>query len=121
MGNSSVNGDYAKVYFTYNHGTQNPYGEFYVLGRFNNCTVSEDCKMTYNIENRRYEAVLYLKQGIYDYMIGFKSAKSNVVDYSLAEGNFYEAENDYRILVYYRRTGKRYDELIGMKTININP
>ena len=29
-------------------------------------------------------------------------------------GNFYQTENDYKVLVYYRDLGARYDRLIGL-------
>lgn len=34
-----------------------------------------------------------------------------------AEGNFYETENEYLILVYHRAFGERYDRLIGMQQV----
>ncbi len=121
MGQSDYQADYGHVHFTFKYGTQNPYGDYYVLGRFNNWEANEFSKMKYNLRTGNYEANIYLKQGIYDYMIGFKSAKSTYVDYSNTEGTFYETQNDYRVLVYYRKTGFRYDQLIAVKDFQINP
>ncbi len=120
MGNSDYQADYVHMHLAFNYGAQNPYGDYYILGRFNNWQANDKSKMTYNFTTHNYEANLYLKQGIYDYIIGFKTAKSNFIDYSNTEGNFYETRNDYRILVYYRRTGMRFDQLIAVKELTIN-
>ena len=121
FGEGALNADYVNVHFTFNYGTQNPFGTFYVLGRFNDWKATDASAMKYNLNSGRYEANIYLKQGIYDYMIGFKANKSNFVDFSPVEGNFYDTENNYRIIVYYRRTGNRFDEVIGVKDWNVNP
>jgi hypothetical protein len=121
MGQSDYQADYGHVHLSFRYGAQNPYGEYYVLGRFNNWQADEKSKMKYSFTNGNYEASIYLKQGIYDYMIGFKSFKSSHIDFSNTEGNFYDTQNDYRALVYYRRTGIRYDELIAVKDFQINP
>lgn len=121
MSQSDYQADYVYVHLSFNYGAQNPYGDFYVLGKFNNWQANQQAKLKYNFTNGRYEASIYLKQGIYDYLIGFKSSKSNYIDFTNTEGNFYETQNDYKVLVYYRRTGYRYDELIAVKDIPINP
>lgn len=121
LGNGTLNGDYVSVHFTFNYGTQNPYGNYYILGRFNNWQADENSLMKYNLRSGRYENSIYLKQGIYDYMIAFKSNKSDYIDYTPIEGNFFETENDYRILAYYRSTGSRFDEVVGIRELNINP
>ena len=117
MGISDYQADYVHMHLAFNYGAQNPFGDYYILGRFNNWQANEKSKMNYNFRTHNYEANIYLKQGIYDYMIGFKIPKSNYIDYSNTEGNFFETRNSYRILVYYRRTGYRYDELIAIKEI----
>lgn len=120
MGVSDYQADYVNMHLAFNNGAQNPYGDYYILGRFNNWTADEKSKMVYNFGTHNYEKTLYLKQGMYDYIIGFKTANSNYIDYSNTEGNFFETQNSYRILVYYRRTGLRYDELIAVKEFNFN-
>lgn len=121
LGNGTLNGDYVSMHFTFNYGTQNPFGNYYVLGRFNDWQADENSMMKYNLRSGRYESSIYLKQGIYDYMIAFKSNKSDYIDYTPIEGNFFDTENDYRIICYYRRTGSRFDEVVGLKELNINP
>lgn len=120
MGSSDYQADYVNMHLAFNYGAQNPYGDYYILGRFNNWQANEKSRMVYNFGTHNYEKTIYLKQGMYDYIIGFKTANSNFIDYSNTEGNFFETRNDYRILVYYRRTGLRYDELIAVKELQFN-
>ena len=45
------------------------------------------------------------------------------VDEGAISGNFSETENDYKVLVYYRDLGARYDRLIGLgqgSSVNIS-
>jgi hypothetical protein len=52
-----------------------------------------------------YEYVVADNKGIID--------RENAID-----GNFYQTENDYSILVYYRENADRYDRVIGKGTAN---
>ncbi|MDR1783415.1 MAG: DUF5103 domain-containing protein, partial [Dysgonamonadaceae bacterium] len=42
------------------------------------------------------------------------SSPANCADF---EGNYYQTENEYRIWVYYRPLGARYDRLLGTTNI----
>lgn len=74
-------------------------------------------QMKYNAQAGRYEALIFLKQGYYSYQYvavrrgggGRKSAFS-------VEGDFFQTENEYTVLVYYRKPGDRYDQLVGWRT-----
>jgi hypothetical protein len=57
-----------------------------------------------------------LKQGFtnYQYVLADKKGK---IDYENAlDGNFFQTENNYFVLVYYRENGQRYDRIIGSGT-----
>ncbi len=108
-----VEGDYVHVLFSLDYGAHNPYGDFYVVGKFNDWRKTEVNKMTYNLASRNYELELYLKQGIYDYQYVFIAKDARLEDVGMIEGNFYDTENDYQVLVYHRRVGNQYDELVG--------
>ena len=61
-----------------------------------------------------------LKQGYYSYAYATrdlrnKEAKSNA---AFTEGNYWETENEYTVLVYYRSFGGRHDELVGYSVAN---
>ena len=73
--------------------------------------------MTFN--GSEYEASLLLKQGWYNFEYVIKQSNGNL-DFKALEGNHYETENDYLILVYYRDPRERYDKLIGYYSVNSN-
>ncbi len=116
--NSNIEADYIQTHFSFDYGAQNPFGAYYVLGKFNNWSANDASKLTYNLNTRKYEATLLLKQGVYNYQYGFKANNATTLDIASVEGSFFETENDYTFLVYFRKTGNRYDELIAYKEIN---
>ena len=65
----------------------------------------------------RYEAALLLKQGYYNYGYVFVPDGERRGRMPAGDGSFYEAENEYTILVYYRPAAGRYDRLVGRLTI----
>ncbi len=76
--------------------------------------------MKYNAEQGVYETTLFLKQGYYDYMyvtIDHDDPK-RAASFAETEGNLWESENEYMILVYYRPLAGRADELIGFTRLN---
>jgi len=115
-------GGYANVHFTFVPKDAHAFDgkDVYLIGELTGNTLSDDAKMSWNENENVYEKNLLLKQGYYSYNYATKNKKSkeNNVDYSLTEGNFWETENDYTILVYYRSISGRYDELVAVKAIN---
>ena len=73
--------------------------------------------MIFNPENKKYETHLFMKQGYYDYTY-MSVDKNNPRVYSQLDGNYYETENLYTILVYYKPFIGRADELIGVATFD---
>ena len=67
--------------------------------------------MHYDEQARMYECGVLLKQGYYNYQ--FRQYVNGVGRTLLTEGDFYQTENEYLILVYYRPQGARYDALAG--------
>ena len=74
--------------------------------------------MTYNPRIAAYVSKVRLKQGFYDYAYAEKPHNSDKADMEITEGDWYETENEYLILIYYRRFGGRFDQIIGAITIN---
>ena len=62
-----------------------------------------------------YVGNVYLKQGFYNYKFALKH--NGQADYNAIGGNFYQTENTYTVLVYYRDTADRYDRVIGMGSL----
>ena len=93
-------------------------GSVYVFGGFNDWSLLPENKMTYNNNMQGYEARILLKQGFYNYEYVFVDDVKKAADESVLEGDWFEAENNYTILVYCRPFGQRYDQLIGIRTVN---
>lgn len=113
-----LEGDYAEVYFSL---LANPdiKGSIHVVGAFNNFAATDDNKMKYNPDKKRWEVALLLKQGLYDYDYILKKEDGKIETDSFS-GSYFETGNDYQILVYHRRPGTYWDELIGFKEIEIH-
>ncbi len=114
---NDLESEYVKVKFNLKHDIL-ANGNFYVFGALSDWKTSPDNKMTYNYDEGAYEALLFLKQGYYDYQYVFLEDGSKVPDATVVEGNHYETGNEYTILVYYRQLGGRYDQLVGIKRID---
>ena len=112
--NYDIESDYVFVHFTLS--CDRPFLEdIYILSEAFNNLLDERSKMSYNYENKCYEKAVLLKQGLYNYL--YVSKKDNKATTGLVEGNYYQTENEYMILVYYRPPGGRYDKLIGMQNM----
>ncbi|MCL3779626.1 DUF5103 domain-containing protein [Prolixibacteraceae bacterium JC049] len=108
--------DYVWVHFTLYMESPLIGGNIHIFGGLTNWTLSPDTKMTYNIEQRRYEGQLLLKQGYYNYQYAF--VNENGITTQNIEGSHYETENDYQIFVYHKSYSERYEQLIGYKLVN---
>jgi len=112
----NLRGDYADVYLSLGQNLDFEDSDVYVIGNFCNWQLREECKMIYSEEARAYVAKLFLKQGYYDYMYAVVPRESKKINLEELEGNWYETENEYSILVYYRPFGQRYDRLVAYYT-----
>ncbi len=113
-------GDYATVWFRYLPSNKQPFKEqdVYLYGELTNYELTEAHKLNYNPETGFYENKQMLKQGFYDYIYLLKDKKTGTIASDFTEGNWFETENNYTILVYYRPLGGRADELIAISLIN---
>ncbi len=110
--------DYAYVHFLL-QTPRLPGGDVYVSGLWNGGFPNPECRMTYDERAGAYEAVVPLKQGYYSYQ--FRQLGSDGVGQTArTEGDFYQTENEYIILVYHRPQGARYDALVGYAKIQSN-
>ncbi|MCB8999729.1 MAG: DUF5103 domain-containing protein [Bacteroidales bacterium] len=110
--------DYVYVDFSLPYNSQLDHGAFYVMGDLAGNIYSERNKMIYNPQTQSYELRMLLKQGYYNYRYEFLKDGKTAGDAGLTEGNFYETEDDYLILVYYRGSSSRYDRLLGYQIAN---
>ena len=120
--NTDIEADYTKVHFSLSYPQLNEGERIYIYGNYNNYALDDNNTLSYNSESNRYEAVLTLKQGFYNYKYVVVDAKG-VLDEGRISGNFWQTENNYKVLVYYRDLGARYDKLIGLgeaSSVNIS-
>ncbi len=74
--------------------------------------------MKYNEKEGAYIASVILKQGYYNYQYVFVDDSIRTPDISFIEGNHYETENEYVVLVYHKGFGSRFDKLTAFKVVN---
>jgi len=113
--NDRVRSEYSEVIFTLDP----PYKydkDIYIIGKFTDWEAREPYKMRYDEERKVYIGSCTLKQGYYNYLYGMIDDDGKIST-ELLEGNWYETENEYTVLMYYSEFGARYDRLIGMRTI----
>lgn len=114
--------DYATVRFSFvaPNNTELPGKDVYLYGALTNYALNETTKMTFNPRLGAYETSAFLKQGYYDYTYVTldRNSRNPRPQYDFTEGNFWESENVYTILVYYRPLAGRADELIGVTEVN---
>ena len=114
--------DYATVNFSFVPPNNTPFADkdVFVFGGLNNYDLRDQSKMVYNADKGVYETSLFLKQGYYDYMyvtIDKKDGKRKAV-FDVTEGNLWETENEYMIIVYFRELAGRADRLVGVARVN---
>lgn len=117
----NIENDIASEYVFVNYTLQVPErvdGDVYVNGAWTNDQLTPEYRMEYDDINRCYTARILQKQGYYSYqfvMVG-RDGVSRVVT---SDGCFYQTENKYQALVYYRGTGERTDRLVGYQQVQI--
>ena len=111
-----IEADYTYVHFSLS-AREFTDATVYVYGGFNNFSTSKENEMVFNPKKGVYEAKLLMKQGFYNYKYVLVD-KENTLHEGAISGNFDETENNYKVLVYYRDLGARYDKLIGLGEAN---
>ena len=112
-----LEGDYSFVHFTLKYNENFDQDDIYVYGNFNDWQITEENKMIYNQESGLFEARIMFKQGFFNYTHVAVDKNYRINPYKV-EGSFYQTENEYTVIVYYRKFGDRYDQAIGLGTTN---
>lgn len=114
---AEIEADYSFVHFKLNADQPLTNGNVYVFGQLTNWEFLPEAKMKYNSEARAYESTLLLKQGYYNYKYVVLRDKEPKPDEGFYEGNFYQTENVYQILVYYKSVVGDYYQLLGTSLV----
>lgn len=116
--NNDIEADYAWVYFSLSAPAFRLNKDIYITGMFNNYSLSPEYKMDYNTDKGVFEKAIMIKQGFTNFQYTVAD-KKGVIDYENAiDGNFYQTENEYTILVYYKEATDRYQRVIGKGNAN---
>jgi len=107
-----ITSEYLWVHFTLQAEEKIPGSDVYVCGLWTNGYWDDQCKMEWNENKKEYTASLYLKQGYYNYQYRQREEETLKGITQYTDGDFYETENEYNIMVYYRPQGGRYDKLV---------
>ncbi len=113
-----VSSEYCRVIFSL--ASVNPFDrDLYIVGAFNDWQAKEEYKLTYDTIRQTYFGQSYFKQGYYDYLFALQN-EDGTLDFQTIEGSWFETENDYQIIVYYREFGSFYDRILAVKNFNSN-
>lgn len=91
--------------------------DIYLAGQLTNYELNDKTKMVFHEEKGVYECSVFLKQGYYNYTYIAVDKNNPQRKYDL-EGDYWETENGYTILMYYKSFTDRADQLIGVGKIN---
>jgi hypothetical protein len=110
--NTDIEADYTMVHFSLLQPELKD-KDIHVYGNFNAFAIEPLTKMEFNPESGRYEVMMRLKQGFYNYKYVAVDKKTGELDEGAISGDYWQTENNYKVLVYYRDLGARFDRLIG--------
>lgn len=116
--NNYIEADYAWVFFSLSAPEYFGKKDIYINGMFNNYAHAAENKMEYNEKTNLYEKALLIKQGFTNFQYSIADKKGNIDGENAIDGNFYQTENQYTALIYYRENGQRYDRIIGRGVAN---
>jgi hypothetical protein len=115
--NNDVEADYAWVYFSLSAPLfRSSDGAIYVTGMFNNYALTTENKMEYNPEKAIYEKAILIKQGFTNFEYLAVKPNGSIDSENAIDGNFFQTENEYTVLVYYKEDTDRYTRIIGKGT-----
>lgn len=115
---TNADADYCQVNFALKADNPYPNSDVYVVGLFNQYQKSSTNKMVYSTTSKQYTLKMLLKQGVYDYNYSLADKSGKLVDNNFVNGSFFETDNDYQILVYYRKPGSRFEEIVAFAELN---
>lgn len=111
--------DYARMHFTLD--AEEPFNDkkVHVYGAFNNFEIDNETELTYNFDDSSYRGSILMKQGFYNYTFATVDEFGNV-DTNEINGSFFQTENQYTVIVYFKPFGSLYDRVIGMGSVSFN-
>ncbi|CAL2077737.1 conserved hypothetical protein [Tenacibaculum sp. 190524A05c] len=111
--NEETEADYAMMHFSLEVDEPFENKDIYIYGAYNNFELNGSNKMEYNSEENIYEASMLLKQGFYNYTY-VTLDENNKIDLTKINGSFFQTENEYTVIVYYKPFGALFYRAIGV-------
>lgn len=115
--NQNIEAEYVRMHFNLQYYEDLGDKEIHVYGNFNNWTIDGSTYLTYDSTSDSYRNSRLFKQGFYNYKYVLVNRDGSIDDGAIS-GDFWQTENDYTVVVYYRDLGARYDRIIGMGRAN---
>lgn len=115
--NPAIEAEYIWMHFGLQYFEDLGDKEIHIYGNFNNYNLDETTRMRYDSSSNTYYGVRKFKQGFYNYKYVTLDANGEI-DEGAIGGNFWQTENEYAVLVYFRELGGRYDRIIGYGMAN---
>ena len=118
----NIEADYVWIHFSLLSNNALEGKNIHVYGNFNNYAIDNSNKMIYDAYGKVFKCSMLLKQGFYNYKY-VVIENNNQLNEGAVSGNFYQTENNYKVIAYYRDLGKRYDRIIGFgegSSVNIS-
>lgn len=112
LNNQDIEAEYARMHFKLQFYEDIGDKEIHVYGNFNNFAIDENTMMKYDEKSDSYRNENLFKQGFYNYKYVLVDTDGSIEPGAIG-GNFWQTENDYTVLVYYRDLGGRFDRIIG--------
>lgn len=120
--NPDIEADYVWIHFSLLSNQALEGKKIHVYGNFNNYAIDNSNEMIYDANDKVFKCSLLLKQGFYNYKY-VVIENNNQLNEGAVSGDFYQTENNYKVIAYYRDLGKRYDRIIGFgegSSVNIS-
>ena len=120
--NPNIEADYVWMHFSLVPTETFKNKNVHLYGNFNNYVIDESTKLNYNETLNVLMNTMLLKQGFYNYKYVVVN-NNGTLDEGAISGNFYQTENNYKVIIYYRDLGARYDKIIGVgegSSVNIS-
>jgi hypothetical protein len=116
--NFEIECDYAWIYFTLTAPSSLANKNIYITGMFNNFALTEENKMEYNPKKGIFEKAMMIKQGFTNYKYVVTDKSDQIDEANSLDGNYFQTENNYFAIIYYRENNQRYDRVIGKGVAN---
>lgn len=115
--NQNIEAEYVRMHFNLQYYEDIGDKELHLYGSFNNWTIDGSTYMRYDTKSDTYRNIRIFKQGFYNYKYVLVN-RDGTVDEGAVSGDFWQTENDYTVIVYFRDLGARFDRIIGVGHAN---